>query len=202
MFTLNCCFIFWRKDGSFFLTWYPDDVSVSVSLPLPSHNYMATHLTKPDAPASWFPARVCVRVFLFRHSGPKRFANTVLRQTPVYRYVHTPSFPPSLHTKKGQRKYLLMGTFTYLSSVNIPPMKLPFMVRPVRSSRGSNGNLAPRGSIPIITQTPQPMWQEAKAAVWLEKGKKLRKFLLCKEKRDNGWTLKILVFEPGNSKDK
>ena len=44
-----------------------------------------------------------------------------------------------------------------------PPKAVPFQTRPVTSWKGRVAISAPAGATPMITETPQPLWQHSSA---------------------------------------
>ena len=49
--------------------------------------------------------------------------------------------------------------------IPIPPKAVPFQVRPVTSWKGRVEISCPAAATPIIVDTPQPLWQDSKAAL-------------------------------------
>lgn len=52
-----------------------------------------------------------------------------------------------------------------VKTIKIPPNAVPFHVRPVTSWKGLVEISWPAAATPIITDTPQPLWQASNAAL-------------------------------------
>lgn len=63
-------------------------------------------------------------------------------------------------------KYELTGLGTCFIVYYLPPKAVPFQTRPVTSWKGRVDISCPAAATPIMVDTPQPLWQDSRAALY------------------------------------